>query len=238
MTPIIILNELKHRKVDLEQFLKEKVALEEKIGEEDVIEEDNQRLLECIGMITRHKREIKRFEDWSVREKTTLPLTFEKVSDVNSVKLKAGVMSSVPLSFFSVGGKGMVSVFIVSLPSVGVGVEAVRLAEPVVEDVKVNKQMLADANKLMADARFKGMKAVASLAGHRGRICSVAFSPDGQHIVSGSEDRLVKVTGSLSGGKEVASLAGHTHYVFSVAFSPDGQHIVSGSWDKLVKVWS
>jgi hypothetical protein len=41
--------------VDLEQFLKEKVALEEKIGEEDVIEVDNQRLLECIGMITRHK---------------------------------------------------------------------------------------------------------------------------------------------------------------------------------------
>ncbi len=44
--------------------------------------------------------------------------------------------------------------------------EAVRLAEPVVEDVKVKKQMLADANKLMTDARIKGMRAVASLAGH------------------------------------------------------------------------
>jgi hypothetical protein len=51
-----VLNEVKHRKVDLEQFLKEKVAFEEKIGEEDVLEQDNQRLLECIGMITRHKR--------------------------------------------------------------------------------------------------------------------------------------------------------------------------------------
>ncbi len=132
---------MKHRKVDLEQFLKEKVALEEKICEEDVIEEDNQRLLECIGMISRHKREIKRFEDW-LSEKTTLPLQFEKVSDVNSVKLKAGVMSSVPLSFFSVGGKGMVSVFIVSLPSVG-GVEAMRLVEPVVEEAKVNKQLFS-----------------------------------------------------------------------------------------------
>jgi hypothetical protein len=71
-----ILNELKHRKVDLEQFLKEKVALEEKIGEEDV-EEDNQRLLECIGMITRHKREIKKFEDW-LSEKTTLPLSVKR----------------------------------------------------------------------------------------------------------------------------------------------------------------
>ena len=43
-----------------------------------------------------------------------------------------------------------------ALPSVGVGVEAMRLVEPVVEEVKVNKQLLADANKLMADVRFKG----------------------------------------------------------------------------------
>ena len=135
-------------------------------------------------------------------------------------------MSSVPLSFFSVGGEGMVSVFIVSFPSVGAGVEAMRLVEPVVEEAKANKQMLADAYKLMADARIKGMKAVASLAGHTSVVLSVAFSPDGQHIVSGSADKLVKVW-SVSGGKEVASLAGHANYVCSVAFSPDGQHIVS-----------
>jgi hypothetical protein len=48
-----------------------------------------------------------------------------------SVKLKAGVISSVPLSFFSVGGEGMVSIGFLSLPSVGVGVEVVRLVEPV-----------------------------------------------------------------------------------------------------------
>ena len=57
-------------------------------------------------------------------------LKIEKVTDVNSVKLKAGDMSSVPLSFFSSGGEGMVFVGFLSLPSVGVGVEAVRLAEP------------------------------------------------------------------------------------------------------------
>jgi WD40 repeat protein len=72
------------------------------------------------------------------------------------------------------------------------------------------KQMLADANKLMADACFKGIKAVASLAGHASYVTSVAFSPDGQHIVSsGSVDKLVKVW-SVSARKEVASLAGHT----------------------------
>ena len=48
--------------------------------------------------------------------------------------------------FFSSGGKGTTSIGFLSLPSVGVGVEAVRLAEPVVEEVKVNKQMLMRAN--------------------------------------------------------------------------------------------
>jgi WD40 repeat protein len=83
-------------------------------------------------------------------------------------------------------------------------------------------------------------KEVASLAGHTNWVHSVAFSPDGQHIVSGSYDNLVKVW-SVSPRKEVASkvasLAG-SNGVCSVAFSPDGQHIVSGSGDMLVKVWS
>jgi WD40 repeat protein len=69
-------------------------------------------------------------------------------------------------------------------------------------------------------------------------MCFVGhLKSDGQHIVSGSKDKLVKVW-YVSSGKEVASLAGHTNEVNSVAFSPDGQHIVSGSDDRLVKVWS
>jgi hypothetical protein len=60
------------------------------------------------------------------RKVDLLHLKFEKVSDVSSVKLKAGIMSSVPLSFFSSGGIGMISVGFLSLRSDGVGVEAVR----------------------------------------------------------------------------------------------------------------
>jgi WD40 repeat protein len=75
------------------------------------------------------------------------------------------------------------------------------------------------------------------VSGHTSIVRSVAFSPGGQHVVSGSDDRLVKVW-SMSGRKEVASLAGHTSYVYSVAFSPDGQHNVSGSENNLVKLRS
>jgi hypothetical protein len=69
--------------------------------------------VECIGMITRHydKRELKKFED-RLSEKSTLPIKFEKVSDVSSVKLKAGHghVVSPSVSFFSSGGKGIVSI--------------------------------------------------------------------------------------------------------------------------------
>jgi WD40 repeat protein len=230
-----ILNEVKHRKVDLEQIKRDKEALEVKMGAE-VCDEDLQRLGEFDGVISRHTKEIKKFEDW-LTEKA--PLSSLKRLNVNSVKLTMLVSSrsSVPLSFFSSGSIGMVSIGFLSLPSAGVCAEAVRLVEPVVEEVKVNKQLLADANKLMAYAHIKGMKAVASLAGHARAVFSVTFSPDGQHIVSGSSDNLVKVW-SVSARKEVASLAGHTNFVSSVAFSPDGQYIVSGSGDDLVKVWS
>ena len=91
-------------------------------------------------------------------------------------------------------------------------------------------------------------------------IRSVAFSPDGSKIVSGSDERTIKVwdagqpfhllpchlsspltrlsvpysgTLELKASKESA----HSSVVASVAFSPDGKTIVSGSADKTIKVW-
>jgi tRNA A-37 threonylcarbamoyl transferase component Bud32 len=72
--------------------------------------------------------------------------------------------------------------------------------------------------------------------GHAGPVNSVAFSPDGKRIVSGSQDRTLRVWDAET-GKETLTLKGHTDPVNSAAFSPDGKRIVSGSADGTVKVW-
>jgi WD40 repeat protein len=69
------------------------------------------------------------------------------------------------------------------------------------------------------------------------QLWSVAFSPDGAHVLTGSFDR----TGRLwdaSTGQEIRAFTGHDDSVSSVAFSPDGAHVLSGSWDKTARLWN
>ncbi|KIK59334.1 hypothetical protein GYMLUDRAFT_245403, partial [Collybiopsis luxurians FD-317 M1] len=64
-----------------------------------------------------------------------------------------------------------------------------------------------------------------------------AFSPDGTRIVSGSDDRTVRIWDATTGTQIGNPLHGHDDSVQSVAFSPDGTRIVSGSDDRTVRVW-
>ena len=73
--------------------------------------------------------------------------------------------------------------------------------------------------------------------GHQDLINSVAFSPNGQFIASGSHDKTIRIW-NLADDKEIQKLEGHENWINSVAFSPDGQFIASGSHDKTIRIWN
>jgi WD40 repeat protein len=74
------------------------------------------------------------------------------------------------------------------------------------------------------------------LEGHTSSFQSVAITPDGTKIVSGSYDKTIKVW-DIASGRLLNTLEGHTSYVQSVAVTPDGTKIVSGSGDNTIRVW-
>jgi predicted amidohydrolase len=77
---------------------------------------------------------------------------------------------------------------------------------------------------------------VYTLMGHTDWIGSLAFSPDGQTLASGSDDGTVKLW-DVTTGQAVRTFSEHTNWVRSVAFSPDGQVLASGSLDTTVILW-
>ena len=73
--------------------------------------------------------------------------------------------------------------------------------------------------------------------GHTGSVYGLAWSPDGQLIISGGADNIGRIW-RVSDGVQVGSLVGHTDWINSVDVSPDGQYVVTGSWDNTAKVWN
>lgn len=76
---------------------------------------------------------------------------------------------------------------------------------------------------------------ILTLEGHTALVSSLAFSPDGQRIASGSMDQTVKVW-DVTSGQQSHDLKGHTGLVRSVAFSPDGRQLATAA-ENTIKVW-
>ncbi|GCL41668.1 protein kinase domain-containing protein [Dolichospermum planctonicum] len=76
-----------------------------------------------------------------------------------------------------------------------------------------------------------------TLKGHSHGVSSVAYSPDGQTLASGSYDKTIKLW-NVNTGKLLQTLEGHSDWVWSVAYSPDGQTLASESSDGTIKLWN
>jgi len=82
--------------------------------------------------------------------------------------------------------------------------------------------------------------ALAQLKGHTELVECILFSPDEKRIISGSQDRTIRVWNAASGVELLNPIQGHDGSVLSVDFAPnDGQGIVvSGSEDTTVRIWN
>jgi WD40 repeat protein len=91
-------------------------------------------------------------------------------------------------------------------------------------DYRINLWDVASGRVLRS---FKG--------GFQVNVNTVAFSPNGNQIISGSYND-IKLW-DVTSGREIYTFSGHSDMVTSVAFSPNGKQIVSGGRDYKVKVW-
>jgi hypothetical protein len=71
---------------------------------------------------------------------------------------------------------------------------------------------------------------------HRSRVKSAQFSPDGQRVVTASDDHTARVWDGWS-GQPLGEPLPHQGGVCSAQFSPDGQRVATASDDAMARIW-
>lgn len=76
-----------------------------------------------------------------------------------------------------------------------------------------------------------------NLTGHDSPVNSVAYSPCGQYLASGSDDSAVKIWHPES-QRALKTFKDHRQVVKAVAWSPTGDQVASSSNDETIKLWN
>src|SRR5262245_26334392 len=87
-----------------------------------------------------------------------------------------------------------------------------------------------------APAQVRAKAEVVPSIPHSDWVTSVAFSPDGARVLSGSRANTIRLWDAAAGAL-LRAFEGHSDAVTSVAFSPDGARVLSGSEDNTVRLW-
>ena len=81
-----------------------------------------------------------------------------------------------------------------------------------------------------------GLTVVHTLQGHAGSVNSLAWSPDGSHLASSSDDYTIRIWDPAS-ARLLSTLEGHTNEAWRLAWSPDSSRLASASHDHTIRLW-
>jgi WD40 repeat protein len=106
------------------------------------------------------------------------------------------------------------------------------------DPLKRDREVSSAAAALLLGAWLRNRE-TDTLIGHNGAVTSVALSPDGRRIVTGSDDNTARVwrASRMTRATTATVLKGHRGAVTSAAFSPDGRRVATGSEDRTVRIW-
>ena len=123
-------------------------------------------------------------------------------------------------------------VLLVAIVAIGVAVWQSRLAEQ-----RLRQALMAEAAARQSAEIALQQSAQAQSARVTGTaVLSVAWSPDGKRLATGSQDTTAKVWDAAS-GRDVLTLRGQHDSISSVAWSPDAKQLATGSGDGTARVW-
>jgi len=88
----------------------------------------------------------------------------------------------------------------------------------------------------LASSRSQRVRCRSTFQGHKDFVLSVAFSPDGNWLISGSKDRSVQFWDPRTAITHMC-LQGHKNSVINIAVSPVGSMLATGSGDCRARVW-
>merc|ERR1719464_635016 len=77
---------------------------------------------------------------------------------------------------------------------------------------------------------------MSSLQGHT-NSCYACFSPTGERIATGSDDKSAKLWDAATGAC-LLTFNGHAKFIRTIAFNSDGRLIATGSGDTTARIWS